>query len=51
MASGIRVQILGHAVDTCHGTDMHLTHVKVVDNDSNLNGHSGYLVEGRLSHQ
>lgn len=51
LASGIRVQILGHAVEMCHGTAMNLTRVKVIDADSSLNGQSGYLVEGRLSHQ
>lgn len=51
LASGIRVQILGHAVAMCHGTATNLTHVKVVDPDSELNGRSGYMVEGRLSHQ
>jgi hypothetical protein len=49
--SGVRVQILGHASDTCHGTTTDFTRVRVVDTDSDRNGQAGYLVEGRLSRQ
>jgi hypothetical protein len=51
LASGVRVDVLGHDSSLCHGSTMPLTKVEVVDQQSSLNGQVGYITEGLLSRQ
>lgn len=46
-----RVEIIGHETSECAGKTVSWTHVHIIDNDSNLNGETGYIIEGLLSHQ
>jgi hypothetical protein len=51
LASGIRVEVIGHDSVLCHGTEMALTKVLVQDAQSPLSGQIGYIREGTLSKQ
>jgi hypothetical protein len=49
--TGTRVEIIGHESSACAGQTTSWTHIRVIDNDSALNGETGYIIEGLLSKQ
>ncbi len=49
LEKGVSVQLLGHATRPCFHDSITLTRLRVVDTRSEINGKSGYVIQGTIA--